>query len=239
MNNKTNWNFLLNTFSCLPTSFVINIYFEKKYWVFCVKYRKKYVGFRLKISKPIQVPAINSDFSLIPYQNFKIPAIIQHSYYSRNSVNIRDFLWWLHFCASLSIIFEITDHNSPFFLIKHNYFLIFKVPTPRKARLFSFMNPLAADIWMYVFSAYVLVSATMFVVARFSPHEWHNPHPCEVFNELLENQFSLANSFWFTIGTLMQQGSDLNPKVGKINYTSSSTLIIANSTQAKKNSVLG
>lgn len=27
------------------------------------------------------------------------------------------------------------------------------------------------------------------------------------------NEFSLANSFWFTIGTLMQQGSDLNPKV--------------------------
>lgn len=28
-----------------------------------------------------------------------------------------------------------------------------------------------------------------------------------------ENEFTLKNSFWFTIGTLMQQGSDLNPKV--------------------------
>lgn len=27
------------------------------------------------------------------------------------------------------------------------------------------------------------------------------------------NEFNLANSFWFTVGTLMQQGSDLNPKV--------------------------
>lgn len=27
------------------------------------------------------------------------------------------------------------------------------------------------------------------------------------------NDFSLANSFWFAVGTLMQQGSDLNPKV--------------------------
>lgn len=58
-----------------------------------------------------------------------------------------------------------------------------------------------------------MVSLTMFVVARFSPYEWHNPHPCEMENELIENQFSFANSFWFTIGTLMQQGSDLNPKV--------------------------
>ncbi|KDR16107.1 Glutamate receptor, ionotropic kainate 2 [Zootermopsis nevadensis] len=87
-----------------------------------------------------------------------------------------------------------------------------KVPTSQPTRLFSFMNPLAVDIWLYVLAAYVLVSMTMFVVARFSPYEWHNPHPCDVDNHLVENQFSLANSFWFTIGTLMQQGSDLNPK---------------------------
>ncbi|KAK9881445.1 hypothetical protein WA026_016331, partial [Henosepilachna vigintioctopunctata] len=30
--------------------------------------------------------------------------------------------------------------------------------------------------------------------------------------EVLENDFTLANSFWFTIGTLMQQDSDLYPK---------------------------
>ncbi|XP_049819221.1 glutamate receptor ionotropic, kainate 2 isoform X2 [Aethina tumida] len=87
-----------------------------------------------------------------------------------------------------------------------------QVPTSPQARLFSFMNPLAMDIWLYVLSAYVLVSITMFVVARFSPYEWHNPHPCDIENEVVKNQFSMANSFWFTIGTLMQQGSDLNPK---------------------------
>jgi len=87
------------------------------------------------------------------------------------------------------------------------------VPSSPQTRLFSFMNPLAPDIWMYALSAYVLVSITMFVVARFSPYEWHSPHPCDFENEQLNNQFSLANSFWFTIGTLMQQGSDLNPKV--------------------------
>jgi hypothetical protein len=88
-----------------------------------------------------------------------------------------------------------------------------QVPTSQPTRLFSFMNPLAVDIWLYVLAAYVLVSITMFIVARFSPYEWHNPHPCELENDVVENQFSLSNSFWFTIGTLMQQGSDLNPKV--------------------------
>ncbi|XP_033607886.1 glutamate receptor ionotropic, kainate 2 isoform X13 [Cryptotermes secundus] len=105
---------------------------------------------------------------------------------------------------------SVIDFTKPFMNLGIS--ILFKVPTSQPTRLFSFMNPLAVDIWLYVLAAYVLVSITMFVVARFSPYEWHNPHPCDVDNHLVENQFSLANSFWFTIGTLMQQGSDLNPK---------------------------
>ncbi|XP_049819226.1 glutamate receptor ionotropic, kainate 2 isoform X6 [Aethina tumida] len=105
---------------------------------------------------------------------------------------------------------SVIDFTKPFMNLGIS--ILFKVPTSPQARLFSFMNPLAMDIWLYVLSAYVLVSITMFVVARFSPYEWHNPHPCDIENEVVKNQFSMANSFWFTIGTLMQQGSDLNPK---------------------------
>ncbi|XP_076288943.1 glutamate receptor ionotropic, kainate 2 isoform X7 [Lasioglossum baleicum] len=105
---------------------------------------------------------------------------------------------------------SVIDFTKPFMNLGIS--ILFKVPTSHPARLFSFMNPLAIEIWLYVLAAYVLVSVTMFVVARFSPYEWNNPHPCHVGSEVVENQFSLANSFWFTIGTLMQQGSDLNPK---------------------------
>ncbi|CAH1132877.1 unnamed protein product [Ceutorhynchus assimilis] len=105
---------------------------------------------------------------------------------------------------------SVIDFTKPFMNLGIS--ILFKVPSSPEIRLFSFMNPLAADIWMYVLSAYVLVSITMFVVARFSPYEWQSPHPCDSEEEQLKNQFSLANSFWFTIGTLMQQGSDLNPK---------------------------
>ncbi|XP_018321081.1 glutamate receptor ionotropic, kainate 2-like isoform X7 [Agrilus planipennis] len=105
---------------------------------------------------------------------------------------------------------SVIDFTKPFMNLGIS--ILFKVPSSQQARLFSFMNPLAMDIWLYVLSAYLLVSVTMFVVARFSPHEWHNPHPCQTDNDIIENQFSLPNSFWFTIGTLMQQGSDLNPK---------------------------
>lgn len=94
--------------------------------------------------------------------------------------------------------------------------------------------------------SYFLVSVTMWIVARFSPHEWKEPELCdecllEIYPtdfqsddersseldsdvcscnmdgravlEVLENDFTVGNSFWFGIGTLMQQGSDLNPKV--------------------------
>ena len=49
-------------------------------------------------------------------------------------------------------------------------------------------------------------------VFRFSPYEWDNPHPCTEEPEVLVNEFSLCNSMWFTIGSLMQQGSDISPK---------------------------
>lgn len=166
-------------------------------------------------------------------------------------------------------------------------------------RLFSFMNPLALDIWFLMAMAYIFVSLTIWMVARLSPVEWRNitslcyeydepsddvcPHShshshnaidmdrdnmhidnlmrsnshhnsiCHTdnhdhnaitaFNQMdvednddiivdkddeylgcnethddihlncYINEFTLFNSFWFTIGTLMQQGSDLNPKV--------------------------
>lgn len=50
------------------------------------------------------------------------------------------------------------------------------------------------------------------VLARFSPYEWRSTHPCDSNNEYVENQFTVWNSLWFAVGTLMQQGSDINPK---------------------------
>lgn len=156
---------------------------------------------------------------------------------------------------------------------------VLKVPVRVPNQLFSFLNPLAIEIWLYMVGAYGLVSITIWIVARFSPIEWKEPelcdecldekyallygidcdyddrspddegsssgigsepdcerpgrlravndeeiefvsdpclhHECEeaATLEVLENDFNLANSFWFAIGTLMQQGSDLNPKV--------------------------
>ncbi|XP_049316276.1 glutamate receptor ionotropic, kainate 2 isoform X5 [Bactrocera dorsalis] len=105
---------------------------------------------------------------------------------------------------------SVIDFTKPFMNLGIS--ILFKVPSSPASRLFSFMNPLAYDVWLYVLAAYFLVSFTIYVVAKLSPIEWRDKHPCDIKNPIVTNQFTLANSFWFTIGTLMQQGSDINPK---------------------------
>ena len=41
-----------------------------------------------------------------------------------------------------------------------------QAPEGRSTGLFSFMNPLALEIWLYILIAYVLVSITIWIVAR-------------------------------------------------------------------------
>ena len=75
-------------------------------------------------------------------------------------------------------------------------------------RLFSFMNPLSSVIWLYVLAAYILVGLTLYIVSQFSPYEWKVPKGCyqdQRKSDYLENQFSIADSFWFLVVTLMKQ----------------------------------
>ncbi|XP_025261800.1 glutamate receptor ionotropic, kainate 2 [Camponotus floridanus] len=115
--------------------------------------------------------------------------------------------------ASMTINYareSVIDFTKPFMNLGIG--ILFKVPSGQPTRLFSFMNPLAIEIWLYVLAAYMLVSFTLFVMARFSPYEWNNPHPCLAESDVVENQFSVSNSFWFITGTFLRQGSGLNPK---------------------------
>ncbi|XP_017881766.1 glutamate receptor ionotropic, kainate 2 isoform X3 [Ceratina calcarata] len=115
--------------------------------------------------------------------------------------------------ASMTINYareSVIDFTKPFMNLGIG--ILFKVPSSQPTRLFSFMNPLAVEIWLYVLAAYMLVSFTLFVMARFSPYEWNNPHPCLGESDVVENQFTVSNSFWFITGTFLRQGSGLNPK---------------------------
>ena len=90
--------------------------------------------------------------------------------------------------------------------------ILFTKDKPPPNNLFSFLQPLSLDVWIYMITAYLGVSVSMFLLARLTPFEWENPHPCVDEPEELENELTLHNCFWHNWGSLMQQGSDIAPK---------------------------
>ncbi|XP_073777804.1 glutamate receptor 1a isoform X5 [Danio rerio] len=129
---------------------------------------------------------------------------------------------------------EVIDFSKPFMSLGIS--IMIKKPTKSKPGVFSFLDPLAYEIWMCIVFAYIGVSVVLFLVSRFSPYEWHaddcedgaeeNPNqpssssaqPGQ--NQQNQNQqsqeqtneFGIFNSLWFSLGAFMQQGCDISPR---------------------------
>ena len=67
------------------------------------------------------------------------------------------------------------------------------------------------QVYICTLLVFVLVTLIIYVLARFSPNQWEEPDMCTKDPEEYENQFNFLNSFWFVLGALMQQGSDVEP----------------------------
>lgn len=150
---------------------------------------------------------------------------------------------------------KVIDFSKPFMTLGIS--ILYRKPNGTNPGVFSFLNPLSPDIWMYVLLACTGVSCVLFVIARwktffffslslpvmsicgcaracaclqsfgkaasqtfpfflccrFTPYEWYNPHPCNPSSTLIQNNFTLLNSFWFGIGALMRQGNWFTVKV--------------------------
>nr|CAH7752040.1 unnamed protein product [Callosobruchus chinensis] len=105
---------------------------------------------------------------------------------------------------------QAVDFTMPFMNLGIS--ILYRKPIKQPPNLFSFLSPLSLDVWIYMATAYLGVSVLLFVLARFTPYEWHKEHSCEMNSDVLVNQFNLKNCLWFTIGSLMQQGCDFLPK---------------------------
>uniref|UniRef100_A0A8C6V100 Glutamate receptor n=1 Tax=Neogobius melanostomus TaxID=47308 RepID=A0A8C6V100_9GOBI len=105
---------------------------------------------------------------------------------------------------------KVIDFSKPFLSVGIS--ILYRKPNSTNSGFFSFLNPMTPDIWVYILLAYFGVSCVLFVIARFSPYEWYDAHPCNPGSDVVENNFTLLNSFWFGVGSLMQQGSELMPK---------------------------
>ncbi|XP_019337001.1 glutamate receptor 2 isoform X4 [Alligator mississippiensis] len=108
---------------------------------------------------------------------------------------------------------EVIDFSKPFMSLGIS--IMIKKPQKSKPGVFSFLDPLAYEIWMCIVFAYIGVSVVLFLVSRFSPYEWHT----EDFEDGREtqsnestNEFGIFNSLWFSLGAFMQQGCDISPR---------------------------
>ncbi|XP_075217627.1 glutamate receptor ionotropic, kainate 2-like isoform X10 [Lycorma delicatula] len=106
---------------------------------------------------------------------------------------------------------SVIDFTKPFMNLGIS--ILFKVPTDKESRFFTFLDPLALEIWLLALVAFITVCLCLYAISRFSPYEWYNPRPWKTKQSAeLVNTFTLSNSVWFITGTLLRQGAGLNPK---------------------------
>uniref|UniRef100_A0A8C9RLJ8 Glutamate receptor n=1 Tax=Scleropages formosus TaxID=113540 RepID=A0A8C9RLJ8_SCLFO len=109
---------------------------------------------------------------------------------------------------------EVIDFSKPFMSLGIS--IMIKKPQKSKPGVFSFLDPLAYEIWMCIVFAYIGVSVVLFLVSRFSPYEWHLDDNDETKDPQTPpdppNDFGIFNSLWFSLGAFMQQGCDISPR---------------------------
>ncbi|XP_012890359.1 PREDICTED: glutamate receptor 1 isoform X2 [Dipodomys ordii] len=108
---------------------------------------------------------------------------------------------------------EVIDFSKPFMSLGIS--IMIKKPQKSKPGVFSFLDPLAYEIWMCIVFAYIGVSVVLFLVSRFSPYEWHSEELEEGRDQTpsdQSNEFGIFNSLWFSLGAFMQQGCDISPR---------------------------
>uniref|UniRef100_A0A4W5LG74 Glutamate receptor n=1 Tax=Hucho hucho TaxID=62062 RepID=A0A4W5LG74_9TELE len=126
---------------------------------------------------------------------------------------------------------EVIDFSKPFMSLGIS--IMIKKPTKSKPGVFSFLDPLAYEIWMCIVFAYIGVSVVLFLVSRFSPYEWQGDDSegeegqgqsqsqpgqnqgqgqGQSQSEGHTNEFGIFNSLWFSLGAFMQQGCDISPR---------------------------
>ncbi|XP_048459548.1 glutamate receptor 1a isoform X1 [Rhincodon typus] len=108
---------------------------------------------------------------------------------------------------------EVIDFSKPFMSLGIS--IMIKKPQKSKPGVFSFLDPLAYEIWMCIVFAYIGVSVVLFLVSRFSPYEWQTEEyedgpDAQSLDQT--NEFGIFNSLWFSLGAFMQQGCDISPR---------------------------
>uniref|UniRef100_A0AC35UAC2 PBPe domain-containing protein n=1 Tax=Rhabditophanes sp. KR3021 TaxID=114890 RepID=A0AC35UAC2_9BILA len=104
---------------------------------------------------------------------------------------------------------RVVDFSKPF--MTTGISIMIKKPDKQDFSVFSFLQPLSGEIWLYIIFAYISVSVVIFIVSRFSPYEWRVDETSNG-SYTISNDFSIYNCLWMTAGAFMQQGTDIVPR---------------------------
>ncbi|KAK7879932.1 hypothetical protein WMY93_033396, partial [Mugilogobius chulae] len=107
---------------------------------------------------------------------------------------------------------QVIDFSKPFMSLGIS--IMIKKPTKSKPGVFSFLDPLAYEIWMCIVFAYIGVSVVLFLLMTcvLSLSLFISLSPTDKDEPEYTNDFGIFNSLWFSLGAFMQQGCDISPR---------------------------
>ncbi|XP_076270271.1 glutamate receptor ionotropic, kainate 2-like [Rhynchophorus ferrugineus] len=106
---------------------------------------------------------------------------------------------------------EIIDFSMPFMTLGIGI-LHKETASEEVDNMYAFMRPISWTVWFYIWTLALVISITMFFVARLAPREWENPKPWDDESRELENIWTIKNFLWLTVGSFTTQGCDILPK---------------------------
>jgi hypothetical protein len=89
--------------------------------------------------------------------------------------------------------------------------IMIKKPMKQKPGFLSFMSPLATEVWAAVGAIFLAVSLVLFSVHRWSKSGWRAIRRSTSVKQYV-NDFTLGNSLWFTLGSLLRAGNVTVPR---------------------------
>lgn len=114
--------------------------------------------------------------------------------------------------ASLTITYsrsEVIDFTVPYMHLGIS--ILYKKPAAYQPNHFAFMAPLSSDVWLYSLCAYIVTSLLLWLLSMITPYE--RVGIAGKNTVVLPKQFTLHNSFWFTVSSLMQQVRNIQLKI--------------------------
>ncbi|KAG0414998.1 hypothetical protein HPB47_007841 [Ixodes persulcatus] len=111
---------------------------------------------------------------------------------------------------------EYVDFTAPF--MQNGIGILYRNVDRHFKEIPHFLRPWTSELWLYVLTAVLATSLLFSFLSRLSSAEWvckrRAGSSCRKLSGKgrLKNRFTLINSFWFVLASLLQQGTDMFPR---------------------------